>query len=218
MSFWGFSALITWQTLHQNSGPVPAPTVHLKSTMSSCCCCNQLPMALLPLRMLLALTGTHASHKANDSHEPLLIRYMGDCLDWHRRWLQCGRQPYWRIAHGLSPNFGRAAMPWCTGIALWARQQNWAGATGILACGAVFYRFQSTMAWEVVEEDYLGGTVAGVVVTRFAWAWRLGVATATLKPVGGCCSSSLWIVGFVLSRPNVSTGEINCFYRYIILY
>jgi hypothetical protein len=40
-----------------------------------------------------------------------------------------------------------------------------------LRAGAVFCHFLLPVAQEAVEEDHLGGAVAGVLVTRFAWAW-----------------------------------------------
>jgi hypothetical protein len=52
------------------------------------------------------------------------------------------------------------------------------GQQGSLRAGAVFCRFPSPVAQEVVEEDHLGDAVAGILVTRFAWAWQLAAAIA----------------------------------------
>jgi hypothetical protein len=68
------------------------------------------------------------------------------------------------------------------------------GQQGSLHGGAVFCPLPLPVAQEAVLEDHLGGTVAGVLETRFAWAWRLAAAIAKLKAAGGCCPSSLWFV------------------------
>jgi hypothetical protein len=47
------------------------------------------------------------------------------------------------------------------------------GQQGSSRAGAVFCRFPSPVAQEAVEEYHLGGTVAGILEVRFAWAWRL---------------------------------------------
>jgi hypothetical protein len=52
------------------------------------------------------------------------------------------------------------------------------GQHGSLRAGAVFCRFLLPVAGEAVEEYHLGGTIAGVLEVRFAWAWRLAAAVA----------------------------------------
>jgi hypothetical protein len=56
-----------------------------------------------------------------------------------------------------------------------------------LCAGAVFCHFLLPVAQEVVLEDHLGGTVAGILETCFAWTWQLALAVAKLKAGGGCC-------------------------------
>ncbi len=68
------------------------------------------------------------------------------------------------------------------------------GQQGSLHVGAVFCCFPSPVAQEAVLENHLGGAVAGILETRFAWAWWLAAAVAKLKVAGGCCPLSLWFV------------------------
>jgi hypothetical protein len=72
--------------------------------------------------------------------------------------------------------------------------KNKQGQQGSSRSGAVFCCFPLPVAREAVLEDHLGGAVAGVLETCFAWAWRLAAAIAKLKAAGGCCPSSLWFV------------------------
>jgi hypothetical protein len=68
------------------------------------------------------------------------------------------------------------------------------GQQGSLHVGAVFCRFLLPVAQEAVMDDHLGGAVAGILETCFAWAWWLAAAIEKLKVAGGCCPLSLWFV------------------------
>ncbi len=47
------------------------------------------------------------------------------------------------------------------------------GQQGSLHAGAVFCCFPLPVAQEAVLDDDLGGTIAGILETRFAWTWQL---------------------------------------------